>query len=297
MNKDIFNVKEGIMEDNRKGTWEDVTNYCGTRSSVDGSTFYVCYPGKGYVRALLSKHGISGHCVEGGVAGDSPNAKGYRLARPTADTWAIEHFIPDPEPVIAYKAVRVDEDGVMRSIMCGSDVTWGPTGGHQLDYEIGQNVDGGKYGIFCFTTLEGARSAYAMINPLPRSSRPLAILRVEAYGEPVDTSALSGLSTRDDLISYPSVKVLSVAWEEEPPKPKEEWIDITAECHLTFKEHESGHYIRIGYDGDLEDEPLGYVGEKVEMIYPHKYRITAHPRKVDRGGFDSGCIKVEKRND
>ena len=89
--------KEGIMEDNRKGTWEDVTNYCGTRSSVDGGTFYVCYPGKGYVRALLSKHGISGHCVEGGVAGDSPNAKGYRLVRPTADTWAVEHFIPDPE--------------------------------------------------------------------------------------------------------------------------------------------------------------------------------------------------------
>ena len=85
------------MEDNRKGTWEDVTNYCGTRSSVDGGTLYVCYPGKGYVRALLGKHGIYGHCVEGGAAGDSPNARGYRLARPTADTWAIEHFIPDPE--------------------------------------------------------------------------------------------------------------------------------------------------------------------------------------------------------
>ena len=86
------------MEDDRKGTWEDVTEDCGTRLASDDSCLYVCYPGKGYVRALLGKHGIYGHCVEGGVAGDSPNAKGYRLARPTADTWAIEHFIPGPEP-------------------------------------------------------------------------------------------------------------------------------------------------------------------------------------------------------
>ncbi len=287
MNKDIFNVKEGIMEDNRKGTWEDVTEEC--TAEVCNARVELRHEG---ITVALMGHQVNINC--------GTSAKGYRVTT-TASRHAtfsgdikVEHFIPDPEPVIAYKAVRVDGDGVMRSIMCGSDVTWGPTGGHQLDYEIGQNVDGGKYGIFCFTTLEGAKSAYAMINPLPRSSRPLAILRVGAYGEPVDTSALSGLSARDDLISYPSVKVLSVAWEEEK---KEEWIDITAECHLTFKEHESGHYIRIGYDGSLEDEPLGYVGEKVEMIYPHKYRITAHPRKVDRGGLDSGCIKVEKRND
>jgi len=292
-------MKEGIMErdEAKNGAWEDVTEGCALTWGYKGHEIKVVHDG--IIVAIVGQR--VNHINSGGLgkAGD----KAYRVTvTPDSDPlWSgkikVEHFIPDPEPVIAYKAVRVDEDGVMRSIMCGSDVTWGPTGGHQLDYEIGQNVDGGKYGIFCFTTLEGARSAYAMINPLPRSSRPLAILRVEAYGEPVDTSALSGLSTRDDLISYPSVKVLSVAWEEEPPKPKEEWIDITAECHLTFKEHESGHYIRIGYDGDLEDEPLGYVGEKVEMIYPHKYRITAHPRKVDRGGFDSGCIKVEKRND
>jgi len=80
------------------------------------------------------------------------------------------------------------------------------------------------------------------------------------------------------------------------PDPKPEWIDITAECNLTFKGHESGHYIRIGYDGDLEDEALGYVGETVEMNSPSRYRITTHPRKIDRGGLDSGCIKVEKRN-
>ena len=85
------------MEDNRKGTWVDVTEDCGTRPASDDSCLYVCYPGKGYVRALLGKHGIYGHCVEGGVAGDSPNARGYRLARPTADTWAIEHFTPEPE--------------------------------------------------------------------------------------------------------------------------------------------------------------------------------------------------------
>ncbi len=75
-----------------------------------------------------------------------------------------------------------------------------------------------------------------------------------------------------------------------------EWTDITAECHLTFGKHESGHYIRIGYDDEVEDKALGYVGDKVEMSYPHDYRITAYPRKV-RGDYDSGCIKVEKRND
>ena len=82
------------------------------------------------------------------------------------------------------------------------------------------------------------------------------------------------------------------------PDPEPEWTDITAECHLTFAEHESGHYIRIGYSGGgYNGEAVGYVGEKVETNSPFKYRITTHPRKIDRGGLDSGCIKVEKRND
>ncbi len=282
--------KEGIMEDDRKGTWEEITREC----EIDWGS------GEKLPTNIRVQHNgdtiayIGGKCTQ-----QLSCTEDYRVTAPSQNTGLqagaikVEHFIPDPEPVIAYKAVRVDEDGVMRSILCGATDANYMSDGRQLDYEIGQNVDGGQYGVFCFSTVEIVKDAY-ITGYMARSRRPLAILKVEACGKPIDTSELKGIPTNHDIISYPSVKVLSVAWEEEK---KEEWVDITAECHLAFKEHESGHYIRIGYDGELEDEALGYVGEKVEMNYPSKYRITAHPRKVDRGGLDSGCIKVEKRND
>ena len=268
------------MEDNRRGTWEDVTEGCELKWPIGtriGKWLELHHGGS--ARALLGPGAIQSY------GGD----REYRIIENPGDThyscgtFRIEHFIPDPEPVIAYKAVRVDEDGVMRSIMCGSDVTWGPTGGHQLDYEIGQNVDGGKYGIFCFTTLEGAKSAYAMINPLPRSSRPLAILRVGAYGEPVDTSALSGLSARHDLISYPSVKVLSVAWEGEK---KEEWVDVTDELRVEmglegYVNVWHGGVCVISFGSRLHEDSMG----------KDKYRVTTTNESF------AGRFKVEKRND
>ncbi len=171
MNKDIFNVKEGIMEDNRKGTWEDVTGECTLKWWEDAFD------------------GTKGH-------------------------------------------IDIKHDGQRVAIV-----------GHQVNADVG-GAFGGEYRVI--TTPDGTYSG---------------TIKVEHF----------------------------------TPDPEPEWTDITAECHLTFGEHESGYYIRIGYDDEIENKALGYVGDKVEMSYPHDYRITAYPRKVRRD-YDSGCIKVEKRN-
>ena len=270
--------KEEIMEDNRKGTWEDVTNECIVND--DGTCGFV------EVRHNGTTVGWLGHRVEG-----SKFQKNYRMTSNLAPEDArdgdcgkfkVEHFTPDPEPVIAYKAVRVDEDGVMRSIMCGSDARWAPVGGHSLDYAVGLNVDGGQYGVFCFTTIEGVKDAY-VIGTMPRSSRPLAILKVEAYGEPVNTSELVGVTLRGDLVSYPSVKVLSVAWEEEK---KEEWVDVTAECKSEF----NAGYVRITHNGNVVAE----LGQKSHDTEKDGYRVSSRPNTINRD--HAGFITVEKRN-
>ena len=280
----VREMKEGIMEDDRKGTWEDVTEECGTRPASDDSCLYVCHPGLGYVRALLGKHGIYGHCVEGGAAGDSPNARGYRLARPTADTWAIEHFIPDPEPVIAYKAV-IEKDGEWVSTFASADQT--PTkdypGGQRsqrLTYTIGcvtESTHGP--GIYCYPRLRDAKRMYPSGDgrPIERNVGRLAILEVEATG--------LGQITNLITVCYPSVKVLSVAWEEEK---KEEWVDVTDECVAEV----NARRVSLMHNGIC----VALMGHQVNTgcgTLAKDYRVTTIPSAHNTF---SGFLKVEKRN-
>ncbi len=274
--------KGGIMEDDRKGTWVDVTGDCGTRPASDDSCLYVCHPGKGYVRALLGKHGIYGHCVEGGAAGDSPNARGYRLARPTADTWAIEHFIPDPEPVIAYKAVIVDGDKYV-STFAGIDRPYLKEEIRtELTYAVGDTTESphGR-GIHCFDSLEAAKDAYPAgeQGEFIRKAGRVAILKVEAFGEALYWGIGKG------AVCYPSVKVLSVAWEGEPPKPKEEWVDVTEELRgemgiAGYVNVWHGDICVLSFGSRLHEDSMGKAN----------YRVTT------TGKGSAGRFKVEKRN-
>ncbi len=276
------------MEDNRKGTWEDVTGECKAVIKCQGGSYWVeiQHGPATNVRLTLSPK-FTPWAVHDGKFSDGVY-RDYRVLDNGGGLetggFRIEHFIPDPEPVIAYKAVRVDEDGVMRSILCGAtDVNY-MSDGRQLDYEIGQNVDGGQYGVFCFSTVERVKDAY-ITGYMARSRRPLAILKVEACGKPIDTSELKGITTNHDIISYPSVKVLSVAWEEEK---KEEWVDVTDKCEAIFRPNLG--YVVVRHEGtavlSLGSKPF------VEKFNTEgRYRIT-----FEEGGC-GGSFKVEKRND
>ena len=284
--------KEGIMEDDRKGTWADVTGECTLKwweDAFDGTKGHIDIQHDGQRVAIV------GHQVNADVGSAFGQRGEYRVITTPDGTYSgtikVEHFIPDPEPVIAYKAV-IEVDGEWVSTWAGGRRA---TDQERLSYEVGQIVTATQGpGVACFRDLESAHEAYPSegergANSIPRNNGRLGILEVQTIGEGKPPVNLYDAKERG-IYCYPSVKVLSVAWE------KEEWVDITAECKLTFKAHESGHYIRIGYDDVVEDKALGYVGDKVEMNYPYDYRITAYPRKV-RGDYDSGCIKVEKRND
>ena len=87
--------KEGIMGDNRKGTWEDVTEECKLRWPI----------GTKRGKWLELHHGGSARALLGPGAIQSYGGSGeYRIIENPGDThytcgtFRIEHFIPDPEP-------------------------------------------------------------------------------------------------------------------------------------------------------------------------------------------------------
>ena len=270
-------TKEGIMEDNRKGTWEDVTGECtldwanlnndGGNISVDHNGIGVAWVGWGV------KDGWFDH--EEYRITTAPESDGVKQR---AGAIKVEHFIPDPEPVIAYKAVRV-EDGewVSTYVLPG------------LVYAIGKTTachDGA--GIHCFNTLREAQKAY----PADRSAGQffrragrVAILEVEALGAPT-RRMLGGYHDDQQVICYPSVKVLSVAWEEEK---KEEWVDVTKECTIGFQKGYHGGYATVHHDRRCV-ATLGKCG------YEETYNCGGCYRVTFTGSDFAGFFKVEKRN-
>ena len=277
-----------------KGTWKDVTGECTLNWPFGtGAGKWLELHHGGIARVLLGPNGID----QFHPSGEYRIVENLGDSRYACGTFRIEQFIPDPEPVIAYKAVRVDGDGVFRSVLIGSGKEH-MLGGKNLpphcEYVIGKRTDGGKNGVFCFATLEQAKSIYIDRGYL-RSARPLAILEVEAIGEAFIPDTSTTLPTGN--VNYPSVKVLSVAWEEEK---KEEWVDVTAECTFTLSSRwgaQDLRWINMCHD-DKEillfggDRPTPYgVGKDSKQ-----YRITYGHKGYDGIMFACGGIKVEKRN-
>ncbi len=274
--------KEGIMEDNRKGTWEDVTGECALHWHSYSLGGYAEVQHKGNTIAFLgTETRISDNrnyrVVNNGSTGASHT--GY---------FKVEHFIPDPEPVIAYKAVRV-ENGHYRSVLIGSeacDEFYHLKGLDMLDYTIGGATRGAKKGIYCFVTLEDAKAAYVTGTTWQHADCPLAILEVEAIGVELERSAGEGPI---GSVNYPSVKVLGVAWEEEK---KEEWVDVTKECTASLyrSANDTHSCVQVCHDG-IDILWLG--GDKPHVFSEPKYRVTL---STD-GPLAAGEFKVEKRND
>ena len=283
-------MKEGIMErdEAKNGAWEDVTEGCALTWGYKGHEIKVVHDG--IIVAIVGQR--VNHINSGGLgkAGD----KAYRVTvTPDSDPlWSgrikIEHFVPDPEPVIAYKAVRV-ENGKYLSVLVGdraaNTLATGAETSRELQYTINEVTHSpSDAGIFCFETLDGAKAAYAGLHHAwVRSLRPLTILEVEAYGEGVPY----GANRRPPgSINYSSVKVLSVAWEEEK---KEEWVDVTSECKPDSAF--GAGQVKLRHNGVM----ILSMGANVyvESCSLPNYRVTF----INASGGFQGSFKVEKRND
>ena len=265
------------MEDNRKGTWEDVTDECIVND--DGTCGFV------EVRHNGTTVGWLGHRVEG-----SKFQKNYRMTSNLAPEDArggdcgkfkVEHFTPGPEPVIAYKAVIV-EDGKYVSTFAGVvDETH-----DKLTYSIGETTTSKQgIGIYCADTLEIAMKNYPPANSdercraFDRRDGRVVILKVEGIGAKGESNCAPHRKT----FVFPSVKVLSVAWEEEK---KEEWVDVTAECKSEF----NAGYVHITHNGNVVAE----LGQKSHDTEKDGYRVSSRPNTINRD--HAGFITVEKRN-
>ena len=267
--------KEGIMEDNRKGTWEDVTDEC----IIDDNG--VC----GFVE--VRHNGVTvgwlGHRVEGSLFQGN-----YRMTSSLdpedarygdCGKFKVEHFTPDPEPVIAYKAVRV-ENGEYLSVLTGSragEDFHGSKGKLALRYIVGESISAPGAGIFCLESLDWAMNHYVTGSTL-RASGPVAILEVEGIGRPVMVNTTRPAGS----VNYPSVKVLSVAWEEEK---KEEWVDVTGSLVASMG---IAGYVNIFHHGTCVLSVGGSV--HADSAGLADYRITT----TEAGA--AGRFKVEKRN-
>ena len=288
----VDKMKGEIMGDNRKGTWEDVTEECALewwKEAFDGSKGHIDIQHDGQRVAIV------GHQVNADVGGGFNRRGEYRVTTAPDGKFSgsikVEHFIPDPEPVIAYKAV-IEVDGEWVSTWAG-----GPSAGgqEQLSYAVGRTVTATQGpGVACFRDLESAQEAFpspqrgCSDDAIPRNHGRLLILEVQTIGEGKLPSNFYGAERRG-AYCYPSVKVLSVAWEEEK---KEEWVDVTMECapymYRAYDRSESN--VEVRHDGNIVatlggDEP--YVPGKDD------YRVTF----ARDGVLMSGSIKVEKRND
>ncbi len=137
--------KEGIMEDNRKGTWEDVTEECALEwweEASDGTKGHINIQHDGQRVAIV------GHQVNADVGGGAGRRGEYRVITipdgKHSGSIKVEHFTPDPEPVIAYKAV-IERSGMWASVTHYHGV---------LVYAVGETVESTHgTGIHCFATL------------------------------------------------------------------------------------------------------------------------------------------------
>ena len=264
-----------------KGTWKDVTDECAIKwCNFDEKGAHIIVT---HGDATIAYVGDS-VCVSYGLPDD------YRVTmrEEAVAYWCggrirVEQFIPDSEPVIAYKAVRVDEDGVFRSILIGTAqqgmVSPRAT---QREYEIGETTDGGGVGVFCFRDIEDCKRAYVTGKFYPRSFRPIAILKVETTGEEIDPK----VTRPNGSVNYPSVKVLSVAWEE---KEEEEWVDVTGRCEVFWNSYSTGSYAGVKHGDNI----LVWLGQRPKVVPNLSYRVT-FPDGI--GKTHTGYIKVEKRN-
>ena len=269
----VDEMKEGIMGDDRKGTWEDVTGECKVKPNYTGCGF----GGGVYVEHdenLVISYGAEAH-DESGV--------GYRVSFSNdryQGYFKVEHFIPDPEPVIAYKAV-IERDGEYVSTFTGGDHDGARKYG-SLTYRVGEvteSTEGG--GVFCFDTLEATQRAY----PADRSASH--ILRKEGRVVILKVEGIEDMSP-DNLTHnryYKSVKALSVAWEEER---KEEWVDVTEDCTVRLGERGS---VVVCHNGVAVLSFGERVYKEETNCGRHGYRVTFE------GGDFQGHFKVEKRND
>ena len=288
--------KGGIMEDNRKGTWEDVTGECTVDlSQEEKGTVNVRYPGR-EIRLVLNGHGMEPWAAQGGVdfvtEQYQDEAKSYRVVvNSKSGSFTVEHFIPDPEPVIAYKAV-IEVDGEWVSTWAG-----GPCAGdlERLSYAVDRIVTATKGpGVACFTNLELARVAFPSPiskggkGTIPRNHGRLGILEVQIIGVGAPSPNVFDAESRG-AYCYPSVKVLSVAWEEEK---KEEWVDVTKECvaSLYRASDDSASCVQVHHNGR---KMVWFGGDKPYVHSNYNYRVTF---STD-GPLAAGEFKVEKRND
>ncbi len=264
------------MEDKR-GTWGDVTEECKVKPNYTGHGF-----GSGvYVEHdenLVISYGAEAHDESGDdyrVSFEKDRYQGY---------FKVEHFIPDPEPVIAYKAV-IEVDGEYVSTFIGSDYDGADKFG-SLTYRVGgvtESTEG--EGVFCFDTLGATQMAYPAdrnASHILRKKGRVVILKVEG----IDDMSPGNLNHNR---YYKSVKVLSVAWEEEK---KEEWVDVTAECTVrTYNFGTLGSWFALEHDGNS----VAHLGAETRILARDNYRTT-----LDDFGKGSpthaGHIKVEKRN-
>ena len=263
-----------------KGTWEDVTGECELTWGYKGHEIKVVHDG--VIVAIVGQR--VNHINSGGLGkiGD----KAYRVTvTPDSDPlWSgkieVEHFIPDPEPVIAYKAV-IEKDGGYVSTFAGS-----PPGQQfdELTYRMGQTTTSSRgTGIHCADTLEVAMRNYPPADSddrregFDRKDGRVVILKVEGIGVKGEADSFA----HRESVVFPSVKVLSVAWEEEK---KEEWVDVTEEC--TVRLLGSG-FVSIRHN----DCKVAEVGHKLWGKPNNGYRVTF--TESDYAGFS----KVEKRND
>ncbi len=276
--------KEGIMEDNRKGTWEDVTKKC----SVQWNSYSAgSYAGVWHDRAAIAWLGKIPAVVP------NPN---YRVTFPDgigelhSGYLKVEHFTPDPEPVIAYKAV-IEVDGEWVSTWAGGRRAAADQ--ERLFYAVGQIVTATKGpGVACFRELESAHEAYPAEGKgsgtsIPRNDGRLGILEVQTIGEGTLPFNFHDAESRG-AYCYPSVKVLSVAWEEEK---KEEWVDVTRECKLELWAEGGGYNINVRHNNKW----VFFLGPETSDPKTTGYRVT-----FPQGGtkdVHTGTFKIEKRND
>ncbi len=284
----VDEMKEGIMErdEAKNGAWEDVTGQCTLEwANLDrnGGNIEVAHNGAGVAWV--------GHDVK-----DGWDARGkYRLtATPEAPDDSIkqlggaikvEHFIPDPEPVIAYKAV-IERDGEYVSTFAGGDHDGARKYG-SLTYCVGEVTESTEgEGVFCFDTLEATQRAYPADrndSHILRKKGRVVILKVEG----IDDMSPGNLNHNR---YYKSVKVLSVAWEEEK---KEEWVNVTEECKVrTYNFPTLGSWFALEHDGNS----VAHLGAETKILARNNYRITLDDFGKGNNNH-AGHIKVEKRND
>lgn len=136
-----------------------------------------------------------------------------------------------------YKAVRL-KDGALESLVVGS-----ARQGYAFPYSTLTYIEGeityapkGSDGIYVSLTLEGAVGDIRGNCPDPDEGHVYEATPLGKQGK--------GMI---NLPTYPAILLGKCVWRSEPEKPKEEWVDITKECHTTLVPFEEidGSYLAL----------------------------------------------------